>query len=178
MSTLRSIRNLTAGALMPLALSACLMMSAQRKDEADETAADAYQKCENLRLAGVIKSHVGAIDCALPQVQKAYQVAAYPFDDLIYISVQARRFGARKVDSGEISDAEYQSAVQEMNGRLKAEEKRRLARMNLGGDPKPEGPDEIMRGLTALMPTPAAAALPPPPKSADCVPIVGIRQCN
>lgn len=154
------------------------MMSAQRTEESDEKAADAYAKCENLRVAGVIKSHVAAVDCAIPKVQEAYQTAAYPFEDLVYISVQARRFGARKVDAGEISDAEYQSAVTEMQSRLKAEEGHRLARMRLGGNPNPQSPEELLHGLTALMVTPAAAALPSAPPGADCVPIAGIRKCN
>lgn len=172
----RSRRGLLTGALVPLALTACIM-SAQRTAESDEAAADAYQKCENLRIAGVVKSHVASVDCAIPKVQQAYQVAAYPFMDLVYISVQARRYGARKVDTGEATEAEYQSQVQELQARLKAEETRRLDRMQLGGNPKPEPPEELVRGLSALVPTPAAAALPPA-QSAGCTPIAGIRKCD
>ena len=138
MSTLRSIATPMVGAVIFLALGACVMMSNPRKEEADAAAAEAYAKCENLRLAGVIKTHVGAIDCAIPKVQQAYQVSGYPFTDLVYISVQARRYGARKLDSGEITEAEYQDAVKEMDTRFKNEEGRRIARMNLGGAPKPE----------------------------------------
>ena len=170
----RSRRGLLTGALVPLALTACIM-SAQRTAESDEAAADAYQKCENLRIAGVVKSHVASVDCAIPKVQQAYQVAAYPFMDLVYFSLEARQLGAERVDAGDVSDEQYQRDVAALDARVAAEEARRRNAMTLGGNAKPVPPSALVQGLPSFAEEARAAAPRPTPNG--CVPLGGIRSC-
>lgn len=167
-----------AGAVLALVLAGCFVSNG-RKEEADAKADATYAQCDQLRRAGKYTTRLAAVNCAVPTVISAYQEAAYPFNDLVYISIQARRFGANKVDMGEATEAEYQHDLAELQTRIAAEDSRRREIMKYGGLPKPVAGDVLLQGLNTFSPTPTAAALPAPPKGADsgCVPVAGIRSC-
>jgi len=173
------IRFVAAAALL-LALAGCsVFVSESRKEEADAKARAAYAQCEQERLSGQYQTHVAAVNCAVPAVIAAYQEAAYPFNDITYLSVQARRVGARRVDAGDVTEAEYQHDVAELDSRLAAEDSRRQEIMKFGGDPKPTPADQLVQGLGAFAATPSAAALPAPPRTGSgCVPLGEIRTCK
>lgn len=174
---LRRARALPAAALV-FALAGCFV-SQSRKEEADAKAQTAYAKCDRLLAAGQYKTHLAAVDCAVPIVTAAYEEAAYPFTDLTYISIQARRIGSRKVDVGEVTETQYQHDLAELDTRLAAEDARRRQIMKYGGAPQPATADALVQGLDAFTPTPTAAALPisAPGTQAACVPLGAIRRC-
>jgi hypothetical protein len=173
---MRRLTRFIGAAALVLTLAGCAVDSQSRKDEADAKARAAYARCDQQRLGGKYKSHLAAVECAVPTVVAAYQEAAYPFEDLIYLSVQARRAGARKVDTGEATEAEYQQDVAVLENRLAAEDSRRHDIMKYGGNPKPVPTEQLVQGLNAFLVTPTAAALPAAP--AGCVPLGEIRTCK
>jgi hypothetical protein len=160
-----------------LALAGCFMPS-PRKGEADAKAAAAYADCDQLYRAGKLKTHLAAVNCAAPIVTAAYQEAAYSFTDLVYTSIQARRVGAHKVDTGDATEAEYQHDAAELDARIAAEDRRRNEIMKFGGNARPETVEVLVQGLHAFTPTPTAAALPPtPPNAAGCFALGQIKGC-
>ncbi len=176
----RAVRALAA-AVLALALAGCFI-SQSRKEEADSKAAAIYAQCDQQRRTGKYATHLAAVDCAVPTVAGAYQQAAYPFTDLVYISVQARRIGANKVDTGETTEAEYQHDLAELDTRLAAEDARRRKAMSHGGNPQPVPVDTLVEGRSAFAPAPTAAAVPPPPPptatATGCIPLSGLRSCK
>jgi hypothetical protein len=161
---------------LALVVAGCVVPES-RQDAAEAKVRAAYAQCEQQRLSGRYKTHLAAVDCAVPTVIADYQEAAYPFNDIIYLSIQARRIGARRVDAGDVTEAEYLHDVAELDSRLAAENTRRVDITKYGGDPKPTPPDQLMQGLNAFAPTPSAAALPPPSQT-GCVPLGEIRTCK
>jgi hypothetical protein len=155
-------------------------VSQSRKDEADAKAQAAYAQCDQLRRIGQYKTRLAAVDCAVPNVVTAYQESAYPFTDLIYISIQARRIGAGKVDSGDVTEAQYERDLAELERRLAAEDGRRREIMKFGGNPQPTEVGTLVQGLSAFAPTPTAAELPatPPDAESSCLPLGGIKRCQ
>ena len=174
----RAVRALAAAAL-GLALTGCFI-SQSRKEEADSKAAAIYGQCDQLRRTGKYTTHLAAVDCAVPTVAAAYQQAAYPFTDLVYISIQARRIGAHKVDTGEVSEGEYQHDLAELDTRLAAEDDRRRKLISHGSTPQRVAADTLVKGLNAFAPAPTAAAPPPPPTATatGCIPLSGLRSCK
>ncbi|HUZ74495.1 MAG TPA: hypothetical protein VMU87_16035 [Stellaceae bacterium] len=155
-------------------------MSQSRVDEAKAKAQAAYARCDELRRAGHYATHLAAVDCAVPTVVAAYGEAAYPFNDLIYISIQARRVGAAKVDAGEVTDAQYRRDLVVLDTRLAAEDRRRRAIMEYGGNPQPAAVGTLLQGLSAFTTTSETAARPAPGPAAEpgCVPLGAIRTCR
>ena len=172
-----AVRGFASAALV-LTVAGCVM-SQIRKDEADAKAKTAYAQCDDQLRAGQLTTHLAAVNCAVPTVVRAYQESAYPFTDLIYISVQARRIGARRVDVGDVTEAQYQQDLATLHTRLAAEDDRRRGIMKYGGDPQPAPPEALVQGLSAFAPAPVRAALPPPPgANPNCVPLGQIRSCK
>jgi hypothetical protein len=169
------MKHLVAFAALTVALAGC--MSQPRLSEAEAKAKAAYAQCEELRQVGQIKTHVAAVNCAVPQVTDAYVAAAYPFTDLVYDEIQARRVGAARVDDGDVSETQYQHDVAVLDARIAAEEKRRRAEMALGGSGQAAPPEPLIAGLPSFAPAPTAAAMPPPAPG-GCVPLGSIRTCQ
>jgi len=167
-----------AATALALALSGCFTPS-PRKAEADAKAETIYAQCDQQRQAGKYRTHLAAVDCAVPTVLQAYQEAAYTFTDLVYISVQARRIGAHKVDDGDTTEAEYRHDLAELETRIAAEDRRRTDIMEYGGNPRPVTVETLVEGLSAFTPTPTAAALPPAPPGEDagCHSLGAIKPC-
>ncbi len=172
-----AVKRMAAAALaLALVLAGCVVPQA-REDEAAAKAQAAYARCDELRRAGKYPSRVAAVDCAAPTVIAAYREAAYPFDDLIYISIEARRIGAARVDSGAVGAAQYQRDVAELDRRLAAEESRRRGIMKYGGNPQPEELGKLLQGLPSFA-ADAGAPPEPPPRPGGCTPLGAIKPCQ
>lgn len=85
------------------------------------------EQCEARHRTGEIKNVTEVERCADPGVIAAYREAGYPYMDLIRFAEAARLAGARKVDSGEISEHEYERQRLMLRDRLAAEINRRNA---------------------------------------------------
>ena len=157
-----------------LVLAACTPHA--REDEAAAQARAAYARCDAGLASGRIKTHLDAVNCAVPAVTAAYEGAAYPFDDLLYISIQARRIGAARVDAGAISEAQYRQDVAALDARIVAEEAKRRAAIDRGGRPERTPVEALVQGLPSFAPEPAAAAAPK--GNGDCVSLGQIRPCK
>jgi hypothetical protein len=144
------------------ALQACVV-SQSRKAEADKIARSVYAECESLLKSGSLKTHAAVFKCAAPRVVAAYQQSGYPFEDLIFVDLVAHRNGAQNIDEQDATEAAVQTELRQLETRLTAEEARRLNIIKFGGSPKAEPADELLDGLTALKPTPDAAASTPRP---------------
>ena len=162
--------------LLPMA---CVMPQS-RKIEADKAARSAYEQCEALRKAGSLDNHVAAVDCALPKVINAYKEAAYPFEDLVFVTIAARRMGAANIDNGNATEAEVRHDIAQLDIRIAAEERRRLDVISYGGRPTPTPDEVLLQGLNALTPAPTAAALPriPANKNPGCFSFVADKRCE
>lgn len=170
------IRARALGALaLLLALGACDMPQG-RDVEAKDKAQAAYRHCEQLRAAGKYATHVETVDCAAPAVVAAYTAAAYPYQDLVAIGIEARRIAARKLDEGDVTPGEYRRDVAALDQRIADEEKRRHDIAFYGGNPKPVPPETLVAGLPSFTPPPPVSGIPSP--RAGCVPIESLRSCN
>jgi hypothetical protein len=173
----RLTRALGSAALV-LALVGCF--ASPRQKEADAKAQAAYARCDQMLGVGKIKTHLAAVDCAVPAVVAAYGEAGYAFTDLTYISIQARRIGAAKIDNGEVSEAEYRHDLAELETRIAAEDARRRDIMRFGGNPQPVPVDTLVQGLSVFAQTPTAAEIPAPPPGTGpaCLALGAIRPCK
>lgn len=170
------MRSISVAALgLVCALTGCFAMSG-RTGEAGADAHAAWAHCDELRQTGQVKTHVAAVDCAVKPVLAAYESAAYPFMDLVYVSIQARRMGAIRVDNGDLGDEQYRGDVAALDARLAAEEKRRKDIQLYGGRAPPEPPEQLVAGLASFAPEASASA--PPPGPGGCVPLGTIRTCK
>lgn len=157
-------------------LTGCFVQNS-RMSETREQVASAYARCDQRYAAGLIKSHLAAVNCATPDVIAAYQAAGYPFEDLVYVSIEARRRGAANVDRGDVTEAQYEHDAAELDTRIAAEEARRRTTINRTGTPSLATPDMLVAGLPAFATTPAAGsivALPP----GSCIPLGDLRPCK
>jgi hypothetical protein len=148
-----------------------------RQDEAKDTANAAYAHCEELRQIGQLRNHVAVVECAAKPILDAYNAAGYPFMDLVYTSIQARRIGAERLDNEDVTEAQYQQDSAVLDQRIAAEEKRRRDDMTLGGGAVPTPAVQLVAGLPSFEPAATAGAMRPvTPKG--CAPIAGIRTCQ
>jgi hypothetical protein len=162
----RRVWPVAAAVMVAAALAGCADNGSSRKPEADRAAAAAYAQCEARRAAHQLPSHVAAVACAAPTVVDAYQEAGYPFDDLVDISIEARRIAAERLDDGQITQAQENRDLAVLATRITAEENRRIAATHVGGRPTPTPPEILVRGLASFAPTPAEAEGPVPPLAA------------
>ncbi|MGH7091559.1 MAG: hypothetical protein ACREFQ_21930 [Stellaceae bacterium] len=175
---LRRLPHAIAAASLVLALGGCFF-AGTRETEAGAKAQAAYRRCDQLFRAGQVHSRLEAVNCAAPDVVAAYQESAYPYEDLVYTAIQARRIGAANVDAGNTTEAQYRHDVAEIDKRIAAEEARRRGQ-SVFSDREPTPGAKLVEGLPAFVPAPDAAALPKDTetKSSDCTPVPGIRTCN
>jgi hypothetical protein len=164
-----------AATLVALALALASCGSAGRKLEADDTARSLLAQCEMLRQSGRLKSRVAVVDCALPRTIDAYTAAGYSYMDLIYVSLQALRNGADRIDRGQASEAEVEREMQALQIRIDAEDQRRRDLMSRGGAVTPVDPETLVAGLDALAPRSRATPLPPP---VNCATFGPFGNCN
>ena len=82
-----SMRPIVAALMLAPVLAACGSAVMSRKADADQQAKAAYARCEARRAAHQLPTHLAAVDCAAPTVEGAYKEAAYPFEDLLYVSI-------------------------------------------------------------------------------------------
>jgi hypothetical protein len=156
-----------------LGLAGCFYQHG-RMDEARDQGEAAFAACERAREAGRYPTHRAAVECAVPKVEDAYREAAYPYIDLLYVRIEARRRGAGKVDAGEVSEAQYQQDVATLEARVRAEEARRAALTGRGLTPTPVPDNVLVAGLPSFVSVPTAAL----PRPGSCVPLGDIRPCQ
>ncbi len=142
------------------ALTGCFTMSG-RTGTATADAQAIWQHCEERRETGQIKTHVAAVECGARPVLGVYEGAAYPFMDLVYLSIQARNVGAGRTDNGDVSDEQYRRDVAALDVRLADEEKRRKDIQLYGGRATPTPPEQLDAGLPSFAPEASAGALAP-----------------
>ncbi|HUB98139.1 MAG TPA: hypothetical protein VL993_19605 [Stellaceae bacterium] len=159
-------------ALIAVALSGCLRQP--RLDEARAKANAAFAACDAARAEGRLRTYRAAVECAVPTVTQAYSEAAYAFPDLLYVRIEARRFGAGKVDEGEITAAQYDHDVAELDKRIRAEEERRTEIAERSGTPTPVPEETLIAGLPSFASPTGAAPAPP----GACQPLGEIRTCK
>lgn len=171
------MRALVAASLA-VALGGCFFAGA-RQGAADAKAQAAYARCDRLFQAGQLQSRLDAVNCAAPDVVAAYQESAYPYDDLVYTAIEARRIGAANVDAGNTSEGQYRHDVAALDQRIAAEEARRRAQ-SIFSDAAITPGATLVEGLPAFVPAPDAAALPKNTQktSSGCTPVPGLRTCN
>jgi hypothetical protein len=94
--------------------------------DAPSTAADAaVLECSERRKRGEIKSFKAEAECSNPKVYAAWKTAGDPNLDLLNVLLAAKLVGAEKVDKGQVTAAEYQLQLAELNSRITEERRRR-----------------------------------------------------
>jgi len=90
------------------------------------TAADAaVLECSERHKRGEIKSFKAEVECSNPKVYAAWKAAGDPNLDLLNVLLAAKLVGAEKVDKGQVTPAEYQLQLAELNARITEERRRR-----------------------------------------------------
>ncbi len=84
-----------------------------------------HEQCAERRNSGELKTVTQVERCAAPGIIAAYEEAHYPYMDLIRFAEEARIAGAEKVDSGEITQAEYDRQRLLLRDRVAQEIRRR-----------------------------------------------------
>jgi len=72
-----------------------------------------------------IKSFKAEVECSNPKVYAAWKTAGDPNLDLLNVLLAAKLVGAEKVDKGQVTVAEYQLQLAELNARITEERRRR-----------------------------------------------------
>jgi len=159
--------------LLLLLLPSCIFAPQGATGEARARADAAIASCDDQLRGGRLRSYRQAADCAGPQIITAYQAAAYPFMELVYLEVAARRVGSENVDRGAVSDEAYRRDIDELVRRLGAEAKRRAAAMKYG-EPAGGGPGEatLLAGLTTI------GIGPMPAPGSNCFSVGGFQHCQ
>jgi hypothetical protein len=165
--------RLASALAMALSLAGCFYQSS-RVAAAHDDANAAFAQCERLRQAGRYTTYRAAVECAVPKVVDAYQAAAYPYPDLVILRINARRLGADRVDAGQVTQAQYEHDVAELETRVLSEEARRAASTDRGNTPAPVPEETLLAGLPSFVMAPQAETAAP----GACVPLGAIRPCK
>lgn len=156
-----------------LLLPSCLFAPQGRTKEARTEADAAIEACDAQLRAGRLHSYRQAADCAAPQIITAYEESSYPFMDLIYLEVAARRVGAENLDRGAVSEDAVRRDMSELIRRLNAEADRREAAMKYG-EAAPRGPGEA--ALLAGLHTISIGPMPAP--GSNCFSVGSFQHCQ
>jgi len=89
------------------------------------TADAAVRECDEKRKRGELKSFKAAVECSNPKIYGAWKEAGDPNIDLLNVLLAARLVGAEKVDKKQVTEAEYQLELAELDSRLTNEKRRR-----------------------------------------------------
>lgn len=89
------------------------------------TADAAISECKQRRLNRELKTLRASVDCSNPRIYAAWRDAGDPHLDLLGVVLAARAAGADKVDKGQITEAEYELQLAQLNARLNDERGRR-----------------------------------------------------
>ena len=84
-----------------------------------------HEQCDERRRSGEFTTLTQVERCVGPRVTAGYEEAHYPYMDLSRFAEAARLAGAEKVDSGEITEAEYDRQRLLLRDRLASEINRR-----------------------------------------------------
>ncbi|HEX7967637.1 MAG TPA: hypothetical protein VF502_05415 [Stellaceae bacterium] len=116
-----------------------------------------HEQCDERRRSGEFENLTEVERCVGPRVIVAYEEAHYPYMDLIRFAEAARLAGAEKVDSGEITEAEYDRQRLLLRDRLADEINRRNKEAASHESPRTYGPDidpatrdQLVNGLGAF----------------------------
>lgn len=140
--------------------------------DADAKAAAVFADCNGQLRSGKLTSYRQAVACARDKVIIAYSQAGYPYMDLVLFDLQEREVGAERIDFGTADPAAVQRDIAELDRRLLAERERRIAaRSGIGGAAAATRPEQLLAGLDALAPIPAA-------KNTECFTIGSFTRCN
>lgn len=82
-------------------------------------------ECNEKRLKKEIRGYKASVECSTQRVVAARRERNYPYMDLVDLYEAARLVGAEKVDKGQITVAEYNFQLAELQTRIAAEEQRR-----------------------------------------------------
>jgi hypothetical protein len=163
--------------LMGAVLAACgSTVSGPALAEADRNAQAAFTDCNNQLRSGKIRSYRLMVECAAPRVTQAYQMAGYPFTDLVNLDLAAWRLGADRIDAGLVPPADVYRDLGELDHRILVERERRMAGRRGGGigaDPTP--PEQMLAGLNTL----TGRTVPPPTNgNGNCFKVGTFTHCD
>jgi hypothetical protein len=85
----------------------------------------AIAECKAKRLGGELKTQRAFVECSNPKILAAYKQAGDPNLDLLNVYLAARLVGAENVDRHQVTEAEYQLQLAELESRLAKERQRR-----------------------------------------------------
>jgi hypothetical protein len=172
MKEVPALRNLSL--LLILALAGCgTGYSAAATAEADATAKTVFAGCEDQFRSGKLRSYRLTVECARPGVTQAYQMAGYPFMDLVELGLNARRYGADRIDAGLAAPQDVSRDLAELDRRILGERERRVAaRKGIGGEAAPATPAQMMDGLPSLNERVI------PPSNANCFKVGSFTHCD
>jgi hypothetical protein len=137
--------------LLVLVLGGCVFAAQSGRDKwAAETSAKAITDCQAKIRTGELRSYQAAAECARPRIMGAYQEAAFPFEDLVAIKIQAVQYGAESIDSGEVPLGEVQRQLAVLDQRIEADADRRRDANYFYDAPPPAAPAQLLFGLNAI----------------------------
>ena len=115
----------TAGDLFSSFLRRRIGLGPSSKAAPTATADAAVRECDEKRKRGELKSFKAAAECSNPKIHSAWKEAGDPNIDLLNVWLAARLVCAEKVDKKQVTEAEYQLELAELDSRLTNEKRRR-----------------------------------------------------
>lgn len=119
------MRGLAAVLATIFVLSGCGLSAAQRVQQAFRQANSIRVECRQRHLAGELKSYVERVRCGNDRVGQAIAESGYPYMDLVNLEIAYRMAVAHRLDKGELSEAEANLQLAELQTRLGSEQQRR-----------------------------------------------------
>lgn len=89
---------------------------------ANQAAWQVIEACETKRLHGILKNHSEAVKCSNPRIITAFEIANYPYRDIIKKFTEKRLNLARKIDRNKITEAQANAEIALFIKHIEAEE--------------------------------------------------------
>jgi hypothetical protein len=111
----------------------------------------ADQACESERTMGIYKTHAQVADCVQTAVVPIFTKANYPYMDLVYLYLSAKRVAAKKTDRHLVGEDDADSQLTDLGNRIRQQEQQRTAD-NLSSTSAQITSDDraLLNGLPAL----------------------------
>ena len=116
------IRLIILAALVGVLVSGCGPSRAQRIEAADKRVGAIRDECRDKRLRGELSGHLAKVKCGNSRVRAEFEMAGYPYMDLIDLRHAYRLAWARRINSGEMTEEDFELQKAELNVRINSEE--------------------------------------------------------
>jgi hypothetical protein len=133
-----------------ICLSGCGLVREARWSQARQQTDAVSQECKNKRLRGELKTYRQSVECSNPRIAAIWQEAGDTYMDLVHLRLAARMVCADNIDSKQVTEAECDLQLAELETRITSEAQRRNATNANIQAAQMQSTAAMMQGLAAL----------------------------